>query len=207
MRPVLVITGGIGAGKSYVSAKFARCGIPVYDSDSRTKGLYDTDRELLATVARLAGSDIIREGRLDRELFASRIFSDRCLLAEIEEEVFPAVIRDFRAWNASFTEEVPFVIMESAIFLMKPILHPIADRVLYVDAPLELRIERVMKRDSATRERVLERIRNQKDCSTLADWIIDTSLGDEYLDREVVSVVSKMLYLHPSNTRIQNYED
>lgn len=191
--PVLVITGGIGAGKSYVSRIFERKGIPVYDSDSRTKALYDTDEALLASLCSIIGSDIVNEGVLDKALMASRIFSDKSLLEEVESVVFPSVIRDFMSWKSAFEGKVPFVIMESAIFLMKPILAPVADKVLYVDAPLDVRVSRVMARDSVSADAVRTRIANQADLSGKADWVIDTVVEHDFLEDRVDFIISEMI--------------
>lgn len=191
--PVLVITGGIGAGKSYVSRIFERKGIPVYDSDSRTKALYDTDEALLASLCSIIGSDIVNEGVLDKDLMASRIFSDKSLLEEVESVVFPSVIRDFMSWKSAFEGKVPFVIMESAIFLMKPILAPVADKVLYVDAPLDVRVSRVMARDSVSADAVKTRIANQADLSGKADWVIDTVVEHDFLEDRVDFIISEMI--------------
>lgn len=191
--PVLVITGGIGAGKSYVSRIFERKGIPVYDSDSRTKALYDTDEALLASLCSIIGSDIVNEGVLDKALMASRIFSDKSLLEEVESVVFPSVKRDFMSWKSAFDCKVPFVIMESAIFLMKPILAPVADKVLYVDAPLDVRVSRVMARDSVSADAVRTRIANQADLSGKADWVIDTVVEHDFLEDRVDFIISEMI--------------
>lgn len=191
--PVLVITGGIGAGKSYVSRIFERKGIPVYDSDSRTKALYDTDEALLASLCSIIGCDIVNEGVLDKALMASRIFSDKSLLEEVESVVFPSVIRDFMSWKSAFDGKVPFVIMESAIFLMKPILAPVADKVLYVDAPLDVRVSRVMARDSVSADAVRTRIANQADLSGKADWVIDTVVEHDFLEDRVDFIISEMI--------------
>ncbi len=172
---VLGCTGGIGSGKSYVSNLFNKMGIPVYDSDSRAKGLYDTDSILMEQMIELLGGDIIENGVLQRNIVASRIFGNRTLLLEVEKLVHPAVLRDFCIWKESFGQDVPFVIMESAILLEKPLVRGCADKILNVTAPAELRIERVMARDKVCRERVLERMAAQwsdEDRSAMADFII-----------------------------------
>lgn len=190
---VLAVTGGIGAGKSHVCRIFSsRHGIPVYDSDSHAKSLYDTDPVLLDKVRMIAGNDIISgDGKLLRSVLAAKIFNDASMLSRVEAEVFPAVMRDFYNWKARVEGSVRFVIIESAIFLAKPILYPMADKVLYVDAPLELRIARVMRRDGVARDAVFERISNQPpvDLSN-ASWIIDTSLGQESIEKSVEDIVA-----------------
>ena len=161
MRSTLAVTGGIGSGKSYVVRMFAALGIPVYDADMRTKRLYDEDSGLRNVLRLLLGDGLIRDGRLDRQYMAGRIFSDRGLLEKVEALVFPEVIKDFRAWKESSGLEAPFVIMESAVYLEKPVLAGMADKVLTVVCPLDIRIERVMTRSAMSREHVLARIANQ----------------------------------------------
>lgn len=200
---VLAVTGGIGAGKSYVCDIFSALhGIPVYDSDSRTKALYDTDAGLLEQIRVIAGDSVISsDGRLSKKRLASMIFSDPHMLSRVEAAVFPAVMKDFDGWKRSVREDAsrsgrpapPFVIIESAIFLSKPVLAPMADKVLYVDAPLELRIERVMRRDGVGRDEVLARISNQPPVDlSRAEWIIDTSCGREAVENVVAAIVKAL---------------
>lgn len=162
----LAVTGGIGSGKSYIVRMFAALGVPVYDADSRTKELYASDTELLAGLKSLLGDAIVRDGVLDRQYMASRIFSDKSLLLKVEELVFPRVIRDFRKWKLSketvmYGRPCRFVILESAIYLEKPSLSGTADRVLTVTCPVEIRVKRVMERSALSREQVMERMANQ----------------------------------------------
>ena len=180
--PVLGCTGGIGSGKSYVSRIFESLGYPVYFSDDRAKMLYDTDPVLLGQMTELLGSDILVDGKLCRKTVAARIFGDSELLAKVESFVHPAVIADFKKWKqqtcaAMATEggAPDFVIFESAILLETPLVKGCADKILTVNAPYELRIERVMKRDNVTREMVIARIGKQwSDIQrdALADFII-----------------------------------
>ena len=159
----LAVTGGIGSGKSYVVRMFAALGIPVYDADSRTKRLYDEDRGLLGALQAILGPGLVKDGRLDRQYMAGRIFSDRCLLEKVEALVFPEVVADFRTWKERVAD-APFAIMESmesAIYLEKPALAGVADKVLTVLCPEDVRIGRVMARSGMSREQVLARMANQ----------------------------------------------
>lgn len=175
---VLGCTGGIGSGKSYVANIFSRMGVPVYDSDNRAKLLYDTDMLLREQMVGLLGSGIIENGVFQRKVVASLIFNDKNLLFEVEKLVHPAVMRDFCRWRDSVEcdkDSVPFVILESAILLEKPLVSSYADKVLTVTAPLELRLERVMARDGVQKEAVLERMAAQWDDEkrkALADFVI-----------------------------------
>ena len=159
----LVITGGIGSGKSTVCRYFAGRGIPVYDSDSRTRMLYDSDPGLLRKVMDALKADVTDpSGRLDRMKLASVVFSDPVKLRILESVVHPAVRKDYIKWNVSFEGSgVPFVIMESAIILEKPLFRDIADKVLLVDAPVQVRLDRACRRDGVSREKILQRMSGQ----------------------------------------------
>lgn len=186
---VILCTGGIGSGKSYVIRAFNAAGIPSYDTDAAAKRLYDTDRELLDAVSEIAGKDVSVDGHLDRGLLASRIFADSSLLGKIEAVVHPAVIRDFRRWEEKQSVEV--VIIESAIMLEKPSLRGVADYVLVVSAPEELRIRRVMERDGISREAVLSRMArqwNDRQREEYADFIIVTDERHQIVP-EIVKII------------------
>lgn len=171
----LAVTGGIGSGKSAVCRIMAAKGVPVYDSDSRTKALYD-DPSLLDRLESVMSAGLRDAGgRLDRKRLASLVFSDASRLSELEKVVHPYVLDDFIRWKKSVGKEfmdgelkwnpdagdVPFVVIESAIILEKPLFRNIADKVLIVDAPEEVRIGRAMARDNADEPEIRERMRRQ----------------------------------------------
>ena len=169
----LVVTGGIGSGKSAVCAILAGRGIPVYDADARTKALYDGDPTLLPAVEQALGLTLRdADGRLDRKALGSAVFGDAGGLARLEAVVHPAVYRDFVAWRDRCPASAPFVVMESAIFLQKPLFRPLADRVLLVDAPEKLRLERVSARDGLTPEEVRCRMKAQRVDPEAADAVL-----------------------------------
>ena len=179
----LAVTGGIGSGKSAVCSFFGEKGIPVYDSDSRTKVLYDSSLTLAASLKAAFGENIYREGKLDRAALAEMVFSDVEKLSKLESMVHPAVKEDFENWKASHEgRNIPFVIMESAIILDRPLFRDTADMVLVVEA----RIGRTERRDGTDREKVMARISAQKaPDSAKADFIL-TNDGDlEDLRRKV----------------------
>lgn len=163
MKPLLAVTGGIGSGKSYVVKIFSALGAPVYDADSRTKELYGENRELLSSLVSLLGNGILKNGVLDRGCMAEKIFNDSGLLKKTEEIVYPFVLDDLEKWRAAHEDDdAAFLIMESAVYLEKEILKGVADKVLTISCPAEIRISRAMKRSGISREKVEERIRNQR---------------------------------------------
>ena len=164
----VILTGGMGSGKSAVCACLKAQGVPVYDSDSRTKTLYDRDPVLVGQMEAALGTSLRNaEGRLDRRLLAGIIFSDPASKALVEGIVYPAVLADFRRWKrwqrpGGWTYgPVPFVVLESAVILSSPVFDGVADRVVLVEADETVRLQRAAVRDGAPRESLLRRIRQQ----------------------------------------------
>lgn len=170
----LAVTGGIGSGKSTVCRFLSSMGVPVYDSDSRTRKLYDGSPGLVRNICTALGCDVSLEGGgVDRRRLASVIFSDAESLKILESIVHPAVKQDFLRWKSSFAEgSVPFVAIESAIILEKPLFKDIVDKVLLVDAPVEVRLERACRRDGVQAETVLARMRRQTLLNGISSGII-----------------------------------
>ena len=171
MMPVTVlITGGIGSGKSAVSSILESEGIPVYDSDSRTKALYDSDLRLRENLESLLGVSLMTaEGKFDRKLFASMIFANADLLREVENVVHPAVLEDFEQWRETALTRTGIVCMESAIAL-----------------------ERACRRDEADPEAIMARIRQQEIDFSKADYIIENNDSLSSLKASVSSVFEKI---------------
>ena len=198
----VAVTGGIGSGKSAVTAYLASKGIPVYDSDSRTKGLYDSDPALVGKLEALFGLPLRTEsGSLDRKKLSSVIFSDPRALAGLESIVHPLVHADFLAWR-SRQGEAPLVILESAIILSKPLFDDLYDKAVLVDAPEEVRLQRASARDGAAPEAILARMRAQSFDLSKVDLIIRNEGTLEELHRSVDRAFrylfdEDLLYLHP----------
>ena len=164
----LGITGGIGSAKSYISAFLENEGVPVYNSDSRTKELYSENKRLLSGLKKILGKEIECNGKPDFKVMASKIFNDEEVMEEVREYVYPFVMRDFAKWKrlqiekaASENKSLAAVGFESAVILENEYVRGFMDKVLLVTAPLPVRIERVVKRDNCSREAALERLSNQ----------------------------------------------
>ena len=175
---VLLVTGGIGAGKSAVSRMLIERGVPVYFSDDMAKSLYDRDASLRDSLRRLFGERVFRDGDVDRHALAELIFADEEKRRALEALVHPAVFRDFEAWNAE-RPDCALVAFESAILLDRGLPEGFADYVIYVDAPEELRLRRAMERDGSAAESVRRRMQSQKAGPEhpAVDFVLDNS-GD-----------------------------
>lgn len=161
MPKTIVITGGIGSGKSTVCQHLADRGFPVYYCDDRAKALYEEVPGLLLAVEQTVGRCLtLPDGSFDRAALAEAIFSDRTLRGRVEALVHPEVYADFVRWRDA--QRAPWVVMESAIFMQKPLFHPLADALVSVVCSPEQMVRRVMSRDSSDRESVERRILSQE---------------------------------------------
>lgn len=162
---VVGVTGGIGAGKSYVCNMIAGEGYPVYDSDKEARNITNHNPEVREKLMKLLGEDIYTDAGLDRKCVAQRVFSDPVLLQEMNQIVHPAVMSHFTEWVAR--QEASLVFIESAI-LVSSGFDSVCDAIVYVTAPEQVRIERVIARDGMNVEEIKKRIANQnKQLSTL----------------------------------------
>ncbi|MBR5642605.1 MAG: dephospho-CoA kinase [Salinivirgaceae bacterium] len=181
------LTGGIGSGKSFVAERFAANGIPCYNCDERAKLLYDTDN-IKHLVTDRYGAEAYNGGKLNRQFLANRIFADKAELEWINSIIHPAVRADFEDWRSSQTTEM--VAVESAI-LFEGGLDKLCNAVVAVTAPRDVRIARVMKRDGASRQQVLQRIGNQNSDAVFeanADYVIMND-GSSDIDIEIKKII------------------
>ncbi|MEP0213411.1 MAG: dephospho-CoA kinase [Cellulophaga sp.] len=155
---IVGLTGGIGSGKSTAAKMFADLGVPVYNSDLEAKQLMHTSVSVKEQIASLLGKDAYVNNVLNREYIAEKVFADASLLEQLNNIVHPAVREHFLEWTKK--QDAPYVIQESAIIFENK-NQDFYDYIILVTAPLEVRINRILKRDNTTREKILSRMNNQ----------------------------------------------
>lgn len=156
---LIAITGGIGSGKSIISDILRAMGHKVYDCDTRAKALMDTDESIKNDLIDLISIDAVRNDRtIDRKLLSEIVFNDPDALSRLNSIVHKAVRADLRHWRDTSSDKTVWV--ETAILYASRLDREV-DEVWEVTAPTELRVQRVMKRNSMSREQVLARISSQ----------------------------------------------
>ena len=153
------ITGGIGSGKSVVSRLLEIMGIPVYISDIEAKRITHTNDVIRRELCALVGQDVFLNGELNRPLLASYIFGSPEHAKKVNAVIHPQVKEDFRRWVKG-KGDIAMVGMESAILLEAGFKQEV-DFVVMVYAPLEVRVERAIRRDYSSRELIMKRIEAQ----------------------------------------------
>lgn len=167
---IIGITGGIGSGKSTIAKQLREMGYAVYDTDSEAKRLIVEAAHVRQQIEQLFGSEAYKDGVYQTALVAQRVFADHSLLAKLNAIVHPAVKADIMCWAQKINHATPRYTMlhnTTPCFVECAILYQagfdsLCDKVVAVTAPEEIRLERVMKRDSSTIEKVRARMRAQE---------------------------------------------
>lgn len=153
------ITGGIGSGKSTVCKIFKLLGVPVFEADTEAKNLMDSNKEIMSELINLFGSEIyMKDGGVDRKKLADIIFNDDIQLKKVNKIIHPFVRNTFINWIKN--QNSAYIIHEAAI-LFESGFYKMMDFNILISAPEEMRIERVVRRDKISPERVKERIQKQ----------------------------------------------
>jgi len=177
-RIKLGVTGGIGSGKTSVCRVFDALGVPVFSADREAREIMENDIAIISGINSIAGKDLYTNGSLNRMELAAIIFNDNILLKKVNSLVHPVVFDHFGRWVLEQT--APYVIMEAAI-LFESGASKIVDKVATVVAPVEQKVERIIRRNELSRGQVLERMRNQMDDEArikLSDYVIHNSEND-----------------------------
>lgn len=190
----LGITGGIGSGKSYVAQMLqARWEVPVYDCDSEAKRLTAESDDIRTALTQLVGDHLWQQGQMQKSVLAAYLFASPEHAAQVNAIIHPAVRRDFLRWADAHSRS-PVVAIESAI-LCESGFHTLVDSILLVDAPLEVRLQRAMLRDGASRQQVKARMARQDSAQArqLARFtVINDGGGDQLLQACLESIVTQL---------------
>lgn len=162
----IAITGGIGSGKSYICEMLKKRGIDIYDCDSAAKRLIKTSADIRQRLTKLIGNNTYVDGKLNKSAIAEFLLASESNAQAIDNIVHPAVARDF--------EDSGLLWMECAI-LYESGFNRLVDKVIAVIAPIDIRIDRVTRRDNITPDKAKEwiaRQMNQEEVKAKADFVI-----------------------------------
>lgn len=185
------ITGGIGSGKTTVCRIFEKLGIPVFYADTVAKEIMITDPVLREGIIKAFGKDSYDfSGKLNNKYIAQLVFNDKQELDKLNGLVHPAVFRAFDSWEETISANVPYTLKEAAL-LFESGSYKMCDKNILVTAPAEVKIQRVIARDGATRAQVEARMDKQlsdDEKKKMADFLITND--------ESQSVILQVLELH-----------
>ncbi len=181
------VTGGIGSGKSAVTERFAALGVPVIDADLVSRELVAPGQPALDEIARRFGGHVVdARGRLLRPALRQIVFNDEPARQALNDILHPRIHARLRA--DAQAADYPYALL--AIPLLAESRHGYAwlDRVLVVDAPMEVQIERAMRRDGmdrASAQRLIAAQATREERLALADDVIVNDGPIQALDDSV----------------------
>ncbi|HOY48134.1 MAG TPA: dephospho-CoA kinase [Flavobacteriales bacterium] len=187
------LTGGIGSGKTTVARIFKLLDIPVYNSDEQARILTDSDPDIKTAILNQFGAEVFSsDGKLNRAALANIVFNNPDSLHSLNAIIHPAVAHDFEKWCSQ--QNAAFIIKEAAI-IFEHQLEKHLDGVIVVEAPDDLRIKRVMKRNASTEAEVRARMQQQfpqENLVRMADWVIHND-EKQLLIPQVLHIYSQIL--------------
>jgi len=187
------LTGGIGSGKSTVAKILLKLGFPVYNSDKRAKWLMNNDSILKNNISSIFGENSYINGVLNTNFISNIVFSDPDKIIQLNSLVHPSVSKDFDKWlklnishNIIFKEAA--ILIESGAYLKM-------NKIILVESRNDLKIERILKRDSTDFDSVKKRMDSQSSDSknkNYVDYIIENNESLESLNTKVNLVIQQI---------------
>jgi dephospho-CoA kinase len=177
----VAVTGGIASGKSTVADLFSALGVPVIDTDVIARAVVEPGQQALAEVVATFGTEVLdTTGRIDRRRMRERIFADPDARRRLEAILHPAIRAEMA--RQSLAAGGPYQLLVIPL-LAEGGRRDHVDRVLLVDVPEELQVERLVQRDGVTREQARASLNAQATRAArlaLADDVIcNTGAADE----------------------------
>ena len=158
MTKIIGLTGGIGSGKTTVAKMFAEFGVPIYIADEEAKKIMKSPK-VLDQIRATFGDTVFDGLELNRSRMASVVFNDSEKLNALNGIVHPEVRNHFKVWLENHSDN-ECIIYEAAI-LFESGRFKECDYVITVTAPFEVRVQRVIARDTTSREEILSRMKMQ----------------------------------------------
>jgi dephospho-CoA kinase len=186
---VVGLIGGIGSGKSQVAAAFARHGARIIAGDQLAHAAL-RDPEVRTKVVDRWGREILgAEGEIDRRRLAAIVFADPAELQALESITHPWIRGRIRAEMEAARRDtsVPLIVLDAAIMLEAG-WDEVCDRLVFIDAPRNVRLERLARQRGWTEKEVDARERAQLPLTekvVRADHVLENSASLEHLNRQV----------------------
>jgi len=194
---VIALTGGVAAGKTAVTRRFEALGVHVHDADVAAREVIEPGTPGLAEVVDAFGSEVLDDlGRLDRAAMRRRVFADPTARKTLEAIIHPRV----RQWlhQRARAERGPYCLLAIPLLAENIEHYRWVDRVLLVDAPESVQVERLVARDDIDEtlaRRMLAHQANRAERLALADDVIENSGDEAGLDDAVAELHRRYLAL------------
>lgn len=176
---VVAITGGIGSGKSTVTALYRSLGVPAVDADAISRALTAPNGEALVPLRDAFGDEVFNpDGTLNRAALGRRVFGgDARALQTLNAIMHPRIIRQTVAALQALRDAGAAIAILDVPLLFETGMDRLADTVICVTAPEAVRVRRIRGRDKLTAEEALRRIHSQNPMETTerqSDYVLPT---------------------------------
>ncbi len=182
----VALTGGIGSGKTAVSDEFARLGVTVIDADLVARDVVAKGEPLLAGIVERFGESILLEnGELDRKALRTRVFENSRDRDWLNSLLHPAIRK--RMMDLAEAANGPYVLFAIPLLAESGNTRGF-DRILVVDVPEAVQLQRTTARDSITREQaqaMLAAQASRQERLSIADDIVENTGSLEDLYRHI----------------------
>ena len=168
------LTGGIGSGKSAACKIFSELGVPVIDADDIAQSLVEPGMPAFKEITRIFGNEVIAsDGSLDRKIIRDKVFANEIDRKSLESIIHPAVYEEIAVRVKNINSKYCII---SIPLLLETDASKTVDRILVIDVPRELQLERAANRDKTNNNDINAIIDSQisrKDRLSAADDIVD----------------------------------
>lgn len=183
------LTGNIASGKSAVAEMLKRRGATIVDADVLSREAVTPGTPALeAIVARWGPSVLNADGTLDRAALRKIVFHDRSELDALNEIVHPEIMRLRAAEEDAAIAHGDRVVVSVVPLLFERHLVDDFDFLVLVDAPRDVRLDRILEDRGLEEAEAMDMIASQMPAElkrARADWVIENSGSMEDLEREV----------------------
>jgi dephospho-CoA kinase len=188
------LTGSIGSGKSTVAKLLMKRGIPVLDADAVAREV-SSSVGVLNEVSTVLGAEYVIDGGLNRPALAKLVFEHPEARSKLNAIIHPQVRAEMARREAQLEASGAMAAVQDIPLLFENGLERLFDATILVDAPLETRVSRVMKRDGLTREQILARDAAQMtaaDKRARADFVLENDGDEANLKAQLEAVLQKL---------------
>jgi dephospho-CoA kinase len=187
----VALTGGIASGKTTVARLFAARGVPLIDTDLIAREVVEPGQPALDAVVAAFGTEVLgADGRLDRRRLRDIVFADASARGRLESILHPAIRAEMERQSRAAAAAGPYQLLVIPL-LAEGGRRDHVDRVLLVDVPETVQIERLMARDAATSEQATAALQAQASRAArlaIADDVVANTGGVAELERQVAEL-------------------
>lgn len=149
------LTGGIGSGKSTATDLFMKQGISVIDADVISRSLTAHRGKALPAIQAVFGNESVCNGRLNRDYIRDLVFKRPEAKAELEAILHPLILQSIQQQQEAMEAMTGlYAIVDIPLLTELPQFRTLVNRVLVIDSPEALQLERVMSRSGLSLEQI-----------------------------------------------------